>query len=91
MVSHAGGERKRVSVGHELLINPAVLLLVSTMRMFVSSSSGLLKYTSTSFEHLSTKRLMHFLKVDVFPENRMSQPLVWIPQLPCTLSTCCVT
>lgn len=25
---HAGGERKRVSVGHELLINPAVLMWV---------------------------------------------------------------
>lgn len=27
LLSPAGGERKRVSVGHELLINPAVIML----------------------------------------------------------------
>ena len=45
----SGGERKRVSIGHELLINPAILMLVrNSLRCLVGVQSAHLEFQAIS-------------------------------------------
>ena len=80
----SGGERKRVSVGHELLIDPSILMLDGTQPVAVTTTAQLLPLL-TSRLHTPPECARVFTAKPLTRASALQSPhLGWTPRQPCT-------
>ena len=80
----SGGERKRVSVGHELLIDPSILMLDGTKPVAVTTTAQLLPLL-TSRLHTPLECAQVFTAKPLTHASALQSPrLGWTPRQPCT-------